>query len=76
MDKQKQKEVPGFVHREAIHTEKSDYEPIIPNPDKDDPKPMYLKRPSKKPKFLFEPHNKDLDMPQHLIEKYDKNNKK
>ena len=66
----------GYVHREATHTERQDYERIYPNPDKDDPNPMYLKRPRKHPKKLFEPHNKDLDMPERLRERYDKNNKK
>lgn len=66
----------GFVHREAIHTHKRDYEEISPNPDKADPKPMYLKRPSKLPKRMFEPHNKKLDMPQYLRERYRGNNKK
>ena len=66
----------GYVHREATHTAKRDYEKIEPNPDKDDPEPMYLKRPRKHPKKLFEPHNKALDMPEHLRKRYDKNNNK
>ncbi len=66
----------GFVHREATHTENSKYEKIFPNPDKADPKPMFLKDPEKKPKRLFQPHNKDLDMPEELRERYDKNNHK
>ena len=66
-----------FVHREATHTQKQgDYEKIFPNPDTDDKEPMYLKRPKKKPKKLFKPHNKKLNMPEHLKEKYSKNNKK
>lgn len=66
-----------FVHREATKQEHKDYEKIEPNPDKDKrPIPMYLKRPRKKPKRMFEPHNKNLEMPQHLIDRYDKNNKK
>ena len=65
-----------FVHREATHSYRKDYEEIKPNPDKDDSKPMYLKRPTKKPKKMFEPHNKNLRMPKHLKEKYLKNNKK
>ncbi len=66
----------GFVYRQATHTQKKgDYEEIRPNPDRSDSNPMYLKRPDKKPQRLFEPHNKDLDMPQHLIARYDKNNK-
>ena len=66
-----------FVHREATHTAKgNEYEKIFPNPDKTDPRPMYLKRPKKKPKNWFRPHNKKLNIPQLLIERYDKNNKK
>ena len=74
----KNKMVPGFVHREAIHknTSNRDYEEIKPNPDPDDKDPMYLKRPSKLPQVLFKPHNKNLNMPQHLIDKYGKNNYK
>ncbi len=66
----------GYVNREATHTYKKDYEEISPNPDKDDCEPMYLKRPTKKPKRMFEPHNKSLSMPQFLIDRYSKNNKK
>lgn len=77
LDKKSKKMVDGFVHREAIHTQKSgDYEEIKPNPDKTDPTPMYLKRPRKLPKSLFKPHNKDLDMPEHLKARYERNNKK
>lgn len=65
-----------FVHREATHSNKKEFEKIFPNPDILDKKPMYLKRPTKKPKHLFEPHNKKLNMPKHLKEKYDKNNRK
>ncbi len=76
-DKQKKEMVDGFVHREAIHKNKrNDYEPIYPNPDETDLDPMYLKRPAKKPKRLFKPHNKKLNMPEHLKKKYEKNNKK
>lgn len=64
-----------FVHRESTHTYRKDYEEIYPNPDITDLQPMYLKRPRKHPKVMFRVHNKNLDMPQHLIEKYDKNNK-
>ena len=66
----------GFVHRESTHTKKKDYEEINPNPDKSDPNPMYLKRPEELPKRLFKPHNKELDMPEHLQKRYEKNNKK
>ena len=74
-DKKTNKEEDGFVHREATHSFRKDYEKIEPNPDKDDSKPMYLKRPSKLPKRLFEPHNKNIYMPEHLKNKYKKNNK-
>ena len=76
IDKKSKKEEDGYVHREATHTKKKDYEEIKPNPDKFDKSPMYLKRPSKLPKRMFAPHNKDLEMPKHLKEKYDKNNRK
>lgn len=75
-DKEHKRYVDGFVHREATHTQKKDFEPVIPNPDKDDPKPMYLKRPRKHPKRMFEPHNKNLAMPAALKERYEKNNRK
>lgn len=76
VNKKTKKKEDGFVHREATHTQKKDYEKIDPNPDKDDPKPMYLKRPRKHPKRLFSPHNKELDMPESLKERYEKNNNK
>ncbi len=66
---------PGFVHREATHSYRKDYEEIKPNPDKEDKEPMYLKRPTKKPQRVFSPHNKKLDMPQFLKDRYEKNNK-
>lgn len=73
-NKQNREEV--FVHREATHkNNRGDFEAIIPNPDKDDNSPMYLKRPTKLPKKLFKPHNKDLSMPEYLRERYEKNNK-
>ena len=75
-DKKSGKPVEGFVHREATHTAKKDYEKVYPNQDKDDPKAMYLKRPTKHPKREFEPHNKNLDMPKQFVERYEKNNKK
>ena len=79
-NKQRDRMEPGFVHREAIHPNETGsnvkgYEEIKPNPDKTDAKPMYLKGPEKLPKVLFKPHNKDLDMPKHLKERYEKNNK-
>lgn len=76
LNKKTKKYEDGFVHRESIHTEKKDYEKIYPNPDKSDPKPMYLKRPTKLPKQLFKVHEKNLSMPKHLKERYFKNNKK
>jgi len=67
----------GYVHREATHqNSRGDYELITPNPDKTDKNPMYLKRPRKLPKRMFEPHNKDLTMPEALRKRYDKNNYK
>ena len=67
----------GFVHREATHSNpRGDFEEIKPNPDREDPEPMYLKRPRKHPKRLFEPHNKRLDMPESLKKRYEKNNHK
>ena len=65
-----------FVHREATHTYKKDFEKVFPNPDKDDPEPMYLKRPRKHPKRMFEPHNKRLNMPKSLADRYNKNKRK
>lgn len=76
-DKEHHLYVDGFVHREATHTKKeNEYEEISPNPDKDDPEPMYLKRPRKHPQRLFEPHNKNLTIPDELQKRYDKNNHK
>lgn len=66
----------GFVNREATHTYKKEFEKIFPNPDIDDSEPMYLRRPTKKPKRLFEPHNKNLNMPKYLKDRYSKNNRK
>lgn len=65
-----------YVHREATHTYKSEYQEIMPNPDKSDPKPMYLKKPKIKPKRMFAPHNKELIMPEDLKKQYEKNTKK
>lgn len=66
----------NFVHRESTHSYRKDYEEIKPNPDINDSKPMYLKRPTKMNQRLFNPHNKDLSMPEHLKQRYKKNNKK
>lgn len=80
-NKQKKRMAPGFVHRESIHpygdgSNVKGYEKIEPNPDSTDNRPMYLKRPTKLPIVLFNPHNKNLDMPEHLRSKYESNNKK
>lgn len=77
LDKKKHEIVDGFVHREAIHSDepRSDYEQIVPNPDRTDKRPMYLKRPKKHPQYLLKPHNRDLVMPEDLRERYEKNNK-
>lgn len=75
-DKKKKEMVDGFVHREVTHSYKSEYEEIKPNPDKKDPKPMFLKRPEKKPKTLFEPLKLDWQVPASLKERYSKNNRK
>lgn len=66
----------GFVHREATSQFHKGFEEIKPNPDKDKKDPMYLKSPRKIPKTLVKPHNKNLDMPQFLKDRYDKNNRK
>ena len=76
MDKSKQRLVPGFVHREVTHTKNKNHEEIIPNPDPTDPDPMYLKRPDKKPKRLFTALGKNWEIPQHLQQRYEKNNNK
>lgn len=75
-DKKSKKVEDSFVHREATHSYKKDFEKIDPNPDRTDNRPMYLKRPTKKPKRVFEPHNKDLTMPKYLKDRYSKNNNK
>lgn len=76
IDKKKKKEVDGFVHREATGQEHKRFERVTPNPDKDKDGDMFLKPPRKIAKALIAPHNKDLDMPEHLRARYDKNNKK
>ena len=80
-NKKTQKVEEHFVHREVIHP-KGDgsnvkgYELIKPNPDPLDEKDMYLKPPKKLPKRLIKPHNRVLNMPYSLKERYEKNNKK
>lgn len=80
-NKQKKRYVDGYVHREAIHLDDDDprtksFEKVLPNPDRSDSRPMYLKKATKLPQFMFIPHNKQLDMPEHLRLRYSKNNKK
>lgn len=76
LNKKTKKTEDGFVHREATSTYHKGFEEIKPNPDRDKKDPMYLKHPRKIPKRLVKPHNKNLDMPQSLKDKYSKNNKK
>lgn len=75
-DKQKKKEVDGYVHREATSRKHKDTEEIKPNPDTSKSEPMYLKRPRKLPKTMFVPHNKELNMPEDLRKRYEPNNSK
>ena len=74
LNKKSKKYEDSFVHREATHSNKKEFEKIFPNPDRTDKKAMYLKRPRKLPKKMFEVHNKNLDMPKYLKDKYNKNN--
>ena len=77
LNKKTKKFEDGFVHREATSQYHKGFETIIPNPDKDKrPEPMYLKSPRKLPKRMFKPHNKQLDMPTYLKDRYKKNNRK
>lgn len=79
LNKKTKKLEEGFVHREATSKYHKGFEEIKPNPDKDKRKkkePMYLKSPRKHPKRLLKPHNKKLDMPNNLKERYAKNNNK
>lgn len=66
----------GFVHREVTHTKKQDYLPVIPNPNKKDKTPLYLKAPQKKPKRLFKPLKENWTIPKNIEKMYDKNNNK
>ena len=76
-NKKRNKNLDSFVHREATSQYHKGLEKILPNPDKDKrPNPMFLKSPRKIPKDLVKPHNKNLDMPQGLKDRYSKNNKK
>lgn len=77
LNKRNKKLEDGFVHREATSKNHKGFEEISPNPDKDKrPNSMYLKSPRKIPKRLIEPHNKQLEMPVSLKDRYSKNNKK
>ena len=75
LDKKDNKKKDMYVHRESTHS-KGRGERIFPNPDRKDKEPMYLKSATRLPKTMFKLHNKKLDMPQHLIDRYSKNNKK
>ena len=76
-NKKKKKILDSYVHRETTSQYHKGFEEILPNPDKDKrPNPMYLKSPRKIPKELIKPHNKNLEMPQNLKDRYSKNNKK
>lgn len=75
-DKQRNKMVDGYVHREVTHSNNKNTEKISPNPDKKDSCDMYLKRPRKTPKYLFTKLDLDFDMPEDLKKRYEGNNKK
>ena len=78
-DKKSKKISNNFVHREATHPKpgkKTSFEEIKPNLDRTDSRPMLLKSPRKMNQIMFKPHNKKLDMPEHLRERYKKNNRK
>lgn len=75
-NKKKKRYEDGYVHRESTHSERKGFEKLYPNPDSNDPNPMYLKSPKKTPKSMFKTNNKNLSMPRHLKEKYSRNNKK
>ena len=74
INKRSKKMEDGFVHRESTSKYHKGFEEIKPNPDKTKKDPMYLKSPRKIPRDMVKPHNKKLDMPQHLIDRYNKNN--
>ena len=61
-----------FIHRESTSTNRKDYEKIFPNPDKDRTEPMYLKRPTSRSINKFGIHNKNLNMPKQLKNRYKK----
>ena len=76
LNKKNKKYEDGFVHREATSKFHKGFEEIKPNPDATKKDPMYLKSPRKIPKNMVKPHNKELNMPKFLKDRYDKNNKK
>lgn len=80
-DKKKNKNISMFVHREVKHSNEDGsnvkgLEQIVPNPNKNDKRAMYLKRPSKIAKKMIVPLGSNWSIPDHLVEKYSKNNKK
>lgn len=76
LNKKTKKLEDGFVHREATSKSHKGFEEVRPNPDASRSDSMFLKSPRKLPQRLFTPHNKKLDMPEYLKNRYDKNNKK
>lgn len=76
VDKKTKKSEEHFVHREVTHTSKSNFDEVTPNPDTSDSDPMYLRRPTKLPVRLFDPFDKDWEIPEYLLEQYNKNNHK
>lgn len=76
VNKKTKKVVDGFVHREATSKYHKGFEEIKPNPDRTKIESMFLKSPRKLPKELLKPHEKKLDMPDALKQRYAKNNKK
>lgn len=75
LNKKTNKNEDMFVHREGTSKYHKGFEEIKPNPDRTKKDPLYLKSPRKLPKTLFKPHNKNLDMPKSLKDRYNKNNK-
>lgn len=75
-NKKNGKVVDAYVHREVTHSFKKQYEKVDPNPDRTDPRPMYLKNPRKVPMGMIRPDNKNWEILRNLRERYAKNNKK
>ena len=65
-DKQKKKEVEGFVHRELTHSTKISGTPIM-NPDIKDKRPVKLQKPKDIPQRLVKPLDKDWEIPQEIL---------